>query len=90
MSHFSYQASKRLMLECDDFDAFVMAAMRKADTGNMALLTIAFPMLRRELEARYNAPGGYLPGENAEADRILAQDRGIAQATEHSAAGYES
>jgi hypothetical protein len=63
MSWFSYKASQRLMLDCDDFYAFVMAAMRKADSRNLALLTEAFPMVRKELQARYDAPGGYLPGE---------------------------
>lgn len=40
-----------------------MAAMRKADTFNRAYLSTAFPQVWIELQDRYNAPGGILPGE---------------------------
>jgi len=40
-----------------------MGAMRAADTDNLELLGEAFPEVLSELTKRYNAPGGYLPGE---------------------------
>lgn len=63
MSLFDYQVSKQLALQDPPFGALIMAAMRKADTGNAALLQTAFPELHRELTLRYDAPGGQLPGE---------------------------
>ena len=47
-----------------DPDVF-MAAMRQADSVNAAKLREAFPETWAELDARYNAPGGILPGEVA-------------------------
>jgi hypothetical protein len=41
-----------------------MAAMRKADSFNIERLRVAFPETYRELTARYNAPGGRLPGDD--------------------------
>lgn len=63
MSHFDYEASKVIGRNDFPFYALVMAAMRQADTGNLALLERAFPFVAAELRARYNAPGGALPGE---------------------------
>ena len=63
MSHYDYQASKQLAAQDPPFAALIMAAYRKADTGNGALLEQAFPDICRELRARYDAPGGLLPGE---------------------------
>ena len=45
------------------FYALVMAAARRADTTNLAKLRRAWPEVVAELETRYNAPGGLLPGE---------------------------
>lgn len=63
MSHFDYEESIRIAAQDHSFKALIMAAMRKADTNNMAKLTRAFPDIRDELLDRYNAPGGLLPGE---------------------------
>lgn len=47
------------------FYSLLMAAMRAADTDNLAKLESVFPDVLSDLRARYNAPGGYLPGEKA-------------------------
>ena len=64
MSHYDYKASQQIAAKDYPFYALIMAAMRKADSANAEYLEQAFPMVWRELQARYNAPGGYLPGEN--------------------------
>ncbi len=66
MSLYAYLTSREL--EGYEFHALLMAAMRKADGENLALLQEAFPEEWDELKVRYNAPGGLLPGED-HADR---------------------
>lgn len=61
MSRHEYELSKTYE---PDFYALVMAAMRQADSFNAAKLHEAFPEVWDELQARYNAPGGVLPGES--------------------------
>jgi hypothetical protein len=63
MSLYDYEASRQLVQMDPPFYALIMAAMRKADTGNYAALGKAFPEARAELEARYHAPGGRLAGD---------------------------
>lgn len=63
MSLFDYQASKQLAAMDPPFAALIMAAYRKADTGNAIWLEQAFPDICREMRARYDAPGGVLSGE---------------------------
>lgn len=58
-----YKVSISIMTADPSFKAIIMAAMRKADTDNLEKLQSAFPEIWDELLARYNAPGGYLPGE---------------------------
>jgi hypothetical protein len=65
MSLYDYELSKVITQSNFPFYALLMAAMRQADTGNMALLEQAFPETAAELRARYNAPGGVLAGEPA-------------------------
>lgn len=60
---FEYEASKRIALQDLPFYALVMAAMRQADTENLARLRLGFEDVWQELQARYEAPGGLLPGE---------------------------
>lgn len=48
------------------FYALIQAAMRKADTANMARLEAAFPAEAADLRQRYDAPGGMLPAELAD------------------------
>jgi len=45
------------------FYTFLMAAIYEADTDNLEKLKSAFPEIVKELQERYNAPGGLLEGE---------------------------
>lgn len=63
MSLYAYKESQELAATDWGFDSLIMAAMRKADSENIELLKDAFPEIWQELRARYNAPGGFLPGE---------------------------
>jgi hypothetical protein len=63
MSLFDYHASRAISEHDPPFYALIMSAMRKADTTNAAKLRLAFPDTWRELQARYDAPGGLLTGE---------------------------
>lgn len=60
------------------FYALIMAAMRQADTANAERLRHMFPVVWDELQARYHAPGGLLPGDDGYdelhdvIDRVLA------------------
>lgn len=65
MSRFDYLASQRITIPDPPFAALIMAAYRRADTTNAAKLRAAWPDIVGELEARYHAPGGYLPNELA-------------------------
>lgn len=58
-----YRVSAQIAARDEPFYALVMAAMRKADTDNAEILRQAFPEVHAELRARYDAPGGVLPGE---------------------------
>lgn len=61
MSLFSYQNARNLA--GTDFHALIMAAIMKADDINAAKLRRAWPDIYDELQKRYNAPQGLLPGE---------------------------
>ena len=63
MSYYDYRVSASLHLQDVPFYALIMAAARRADTTNLTKLRMAWPEVVAELEARYNAPGGLLPGE---------------------------
>lgn len=63
MSYHDYVESRRIASYDPAFAAIIMAAMRKADSGNATRLQSAFPEIWSEFEARYNAPGGKLEGE---------------------------
>jgi hypothetical protein len=64
VSLYAYRESLHLGAEDFGFHALIMAAMRKADSDNIERLKAAFPETWEELRARYNAPGGLLPGES--------------------------
>jgi hypothetical protein len=66
MSWYDYQVSKGLARENYPFYALIMTAMRQADTDNSVLLQQAFPHIWVELQRRYNAPAGVLPGDSGE------------------------
>lgn len=63
MSKRDYEISRDLAAMDPPFYAIVMAAMRKADDTNMRKLAREWPGVYTELQQRYDAPGGYLPGE---------------------------
>jgi hypothetical protein len=78
MSLHSYEVSRELARDDPPFSALIMAAMRKADTKNSQRLQMAFPEIFRELQLRYDSPGGLLPGERTEPgnDRRRQEDAG--------------
>jgi hypothetical protein len=61
VSHYDYGAARAL--PDVPFRSLLMAAALKADSTNLGLLREAWPDICAEAEMRYNAPGGYLPGE---------------------------
>lgn len=63
MSLYDYKESQRIAAQDYPFAALIMAAMRKADTDNADALKAAFPDMWDDLQLRYSAPGGLLPGE---------------------------
>lgn len=57
------------------FDGLIMAAMRRADTTNIALLRAAWPDVWVELALRYESPGGLLPDDaDALFDRVASDN----------------
>ncbi len=67
MSLYDYHQGLIIAGEDYPFYALIQAAMRQADTDNTAKLAQAWPQVWLELQARYNARGGVLVGEE-EAD----------------------
>jgi len=63
MSLYEYEESKVVGQSDPSFYALIMAAMRKADSDNASRLRAVWPDVWKELQERYNAPGGVLPGE---------------------------
>lgn len=63
MSLYGYKESQEIASKNYGFYALIMAAMRKADSGNMVKLQWAFPDTYAELQERYDAPGGLIGGE---------------------------
>lgn len=66
LSRYDYEASKVIVAKGHPFYALIAAAMTQADFKNLVYLRTAWPEVWRDLEARYNAPGGVLPGEDGE------------------------
>lgn len=78
MSLHEYLRSEELAKQNEPFYALIMAAMRKADTGNANELHRAFPKVWAELEQRYNSPGGFLPGEHEETTlKLVVNNSGL-------------
>lgn len=69
MSLHDYEMSRDIDTSEIPFYGLIMAAMRRADDNNIALLKQVFPDVFDELQARYNAPGGRLEGENYDTNR---------------------
>jgi len=66
MSLLVYEESLEINIRNRSFDALIMAAMRRADTANIAKLKREWPELYEERKQRYNAPGGVLDGDDSE------------------------
>ena len=64
MSFYDYRASRRISAADPTFSALIMAALRKADDANAALLRAAWPDLCAEVKYRYWSGGGLMPGED--------------------------
>ena len=60
MSLYDYRVSQQLSKDDPPFYALIMAAMRKADTANAAMLKACWPDIWAELYSRYHVPGGEL------------------------------
>jgi hypothetical protein len=65
VTRYDYEVGQQLAATDPPFDALIQAAYRRADTTNAAVLAAAFPEQVADLRARYEAPGGILPGEQA-------------------------
>lgn len=55
MTRFDYDTSRDIARRSPSFDALIMAAMRRADPGDLARLIVAFPTQWRQYDARRNA-----------------------------------
>ena len=60
---------KSLDISQEPFEAIIMGFMRIADDDNLRYLKSRYASIWNELQARYNAPSGYLEGENPNVDR---------------------
>lgn len=67
---YSYEQSKALAEVDRPFSAYIMAAMRKADTYNAARLRQAFPEIAREFYERFWCPGGLTIDEGGTLEAI--------------------
>jgi hypothetical protein len=63
----AYHMSRKLERLDMPFAALIFAAIRKADSDNLASLEMAFPELVREMRERYNAPAGVIAEDQIEA-----------------------
>lgn len=68
MSYYDYRVSLDVSMRDYPFYSLIMAAMRGADSGNLAKLATAFPDAWEEFQRRYHAPGGLLDGETVTAE----------------------
>lgn len=66
MSYYDYKAGQEIAVRDYPFYALIQAAMRQADTDNLARLQLAFPVVFEELRSRYRAPGGLLDSDIAQ------------------------
>jgi hypothetical protein len=71
MSLYDYKESQLISGKDYQFYALIMAAIRQADSNNLKKLSQAFPETYQEIKARYNAPDGVLPEDNAGLDKLV-------------------
>ena len=97
MSLYDYRVSQQLSGGDPPFAAFIMAALRKADTGNAARLRLMWPDICTEMEERYNTPDGLTlaetvarstesrvrPALDTVRSRYLLSDHSLCQPPEH-------
>ena len=69
MSLHDYEQSIKISVHDHPFYALIMAAMRQADSDNVAILREAFPEVWNELQERYYASGGLI-GEEVNNEKI--------------------
>lgn len=74
MSRFDYDVSREIAKNDPPFASLIMAAMRKADSINIAKLAAVFPEIHDEVRARHNAPGGMLESERTIGDSSGSQN----------------
>jgi hypothetical protein len=65
MTLHEYQAGREIVLVAQrwPYYALIQAAMRLGDIHNQTKLRLVFPEVWAELQARYNASDGHLPGD---------------------------
>jgi len=76
MSRQDYERS-RALANTESFYALLMAAMRNADSDNERALRTMWPETWNELQARYSAPGGLLPGEHGSEPTHMSHGGGV-------------
>ncbi|MGB8520825.1 MAG: hypothetical protein WCD38_11750 [Candidatus Tumulicola sp.] len=69
MSLNDYNRSKEIERADHSFTTLIMACMRKADTDNLEALKLHWPETWRELQERYNGPGGLTIEERKHANK---------------------
>lgn len=60
---YAYQAGQEIIQTHPPFASLIYAALYRADSTNARILRAAFPRICGDAQARYDAPGGILPGE---------------------------
>lgn len=63
MSLYAFKVALQLEKDNTDFYGLIMAAMMRADDFNLIKLKREWLQVWAELEHRYNAPQGLMPGE---------------------------
>jgi hypothetical protein len=76
LSLYDYKVSRELAKSDPSFYALIAAAMRCADTRNLAALIGLYPLVYADLDARYNASGGILVGEDIDPGEAELPRRG--------------
>jgi len=74
MTHGDYLTSIDIALRDESFYALIMAAMRRADTDNLAKLKKAWPEVWQELHKRYNADGGVLATDGSQQVTVTVEE----------------